>query len=217
MDIKNYTHILWDWNGTLFDDVELCRQLINELLTEYSLPEISLKQYRDIFTFPVKDYYAKAGLDLKNNSFEELGKRWMKQYELRKISSFLFPFTNNVLEKIKELNIEQSILSAYSENSLVSIVEHYGINEYFSHIAGLDHIYATSKVDIGKELIKKIGNGKGTVLMIGDTEHDFEVASEIGADCILIANGHQCKEKLTNCGIEVFDSMEQLLNDLEED
>jgi phosphoglycolate phosphatase len=217
MDIKNYTHILWDWNGTLFDDVELCRQLINELLTEYSLPEISLKQYRDIFTFPVKDYYAKAGLDLKNNSFEELGKRWMKQYELRKISSSLFPFTNNVLEKIKELNIEQSILSAYSENSLVSIVEHYGINEYFSHIAGLDHIYATSKVDIGKELIKKIGNGKGTVLMIGDTEHDYEVASEIGADCILIVNGHQCKEKLTNCGIEVFDSMEQLLNDLEED
>jgi len=57
-------------------------------------------------------------------------------------------------------------------------------------------------------LMKKIGNGKGSVLMIGDTVHDFEVASEIGADCVLIANGHQCKERLVRYGVEVINSME---------
>lgn len=215
MDIKQYKHILWDWNGTLFNDVELCHALINELLKDHFLPEITLKEYRDIFTFPVKDYYAKAGLDLSILSFEELGKQWMQQYELRKITSSLFPFTGCVLEKIKGLNIEQSILSAYSESSLNLIVRHYGIYEYFTHIVGLDHIYATSKLDLGKELMKKIENGTGSVLMIGDTVHDFEVATEIGADCVLIADGHQCKEKLIRCGVEVYDSMEQFLESME--
>ncbi len=208
MDIKGYKHILWDWNGTLFNDVDLCHSLINELLIEHSLPAITLERYREIFTFPVKDYYEKAGLDLSNNSFEELGKQWMKQYELRKSDSSLFPFTLNVLEKIKECNIEQSILSAYSEESLNTIVEQYGVAHYFNYLAGLDNIYATSKVEIGKELMKKIGNGKGSVLMIGDTVHDFEVASEIGAECVLIANGHQCKERLVRYGVEVINSME---------
>jgi phosphoglycolate phosphatase len=77
-------------------------------------------------------------------------------------------------------------------------------------MVGLDHIYATSKIENGRELIKKLGNGKGETLFIGDTVHDFEVAVEIGADCILIAGGHQDKETLKSTGVPVYNSLKDI-------
>ena len=56
---------------------------------------------------------------------------------------------------------------------------------------------------------KVIGNGQLKTLMIGDTVHDFEVAEAIGADCILIADGHQSKVKLLETGTKVYDSLEE--------
>ncbi len=59
--------------------------------------------------------------------------------------------------------------------------------------------------------MQKLGNGKGETLLIGDTIHDFEVAREIGADCLLIANGHQSKGRLLTCGVPVLNSLTELL------
>ena len=59
MQIKNYQHIIWDWNGTLLNDVKLCADIMNNLLKTRSLPTITLEKYREIFTFPVKDYILK--------------------------------------------------------------------------------------------------------------------------------------------------------------
>jgi phosphoglycolate phosphatase len=88
------------------------------------------------------------------------------------------------------------------------MIEHYSLKKYFTHVVGLDNIYAASKLHLGKELMNRLGNGKGETLLIGDTLHDYEVASEIGADCILIANGHQSKEKLLAVANNVYDTIE---------
>lgn len=200
-------HIIWDWNGTLFNDVGLCLEIINGVLTRRNLNELSLEAYRKIFTFPVQDYYEKAGLDFSKYPFEVLGREWMDEYEIRKNSCTLHKGAAAALDKIHQKGIGQSILSAYSQHTLEEIVQYFGIKKYFSHMVGLDHIYATSKIENGRELIKKLGNGKGETLFIGDTIHDYEVAVEIGADCILIADGHQDKEKLLSCNVPVFDNI----------
>jgi phosphoglycolate phosphatase len=208
--INHYKHIIWDWNGTLFDDVELCVDIINGILTKRSIAKLSLEQYRDIFTFPVQDYYIKAGLDFSIYPFEELGKEWMDAYQLRRPEANLHKGVNELLDIIKSKKIEQSVLSAYMHDTLIEIVKHFGLAKYFTHLVGLDHIYATSKINLGKDLMSKLGNGKHEVVFIGDTVHDFEVAKEIGSDCILISNGHQSKEKLLECGVNVFNSLEEL-------
>ncbi|SRR5690606_38351237 len=214
--ISKYKHIIWDWNGTLLDDVNLCVDIINLILTSKNLNKISQEQYRDIFTFPVRDYYIKAGLDLEVHSFETLGSEWMQEYEKNKSSAVLFKGVRNILGKIHHKGISQSILSAYPHDTLVEIVTLHGINEFFSFITGLDHIYATSKIEIGKELIKKIGLNKNEIVMIGDTIHDYEVAHEIGAESILICNGHQSRERLLSCGVPVLNSIDELINFLDE-
>ena len=208
--MNHIKHIIWDWNGTLFDDVELCKDIINGILTGRNLEELSLEKYRAIFTFPVKDYYEKAGLDFSRYPFEELGREWMNEYEQRKSECGLHEGAEQILDLLSLKGIGQSILSAYSQHTLEEIVKRFGLDKYFSHMVGLDHIYATSKIENGRELIKKLGNGKGETLFIGDTVHDFEVAVEIGAGCILIADGHQDKATLKGTGVPVYNSLKDI-------
>jgi phosphoglycolate phosphatase len=207
--MNDYKHIIWDWNGTLLDDVGLCVDIINGILLKKNLSSLSLDKYRNIFTFPIKDYYIRAGFDFTQYSFEEVGQEWMREYERRRTECVLHSHAKEILFLLKRKNINQSILSAYPHSTLIEIISFFNLNDFFTHIIGLNNIYATSKVDLGKELMKKIRNGKESILLVGDTEHDFEVSKEIGADCILIANGHQSKEKLLNCDAQVFDSIEE--------
>jgi len=209
--IEKYKHIIWDWNGTIFNDVELCVELINELLEQRGLKTVTLDKYRNVFTIPVRNYYAELGFDFSKESFEVVGRQWMDEYERRKFECTLHDSVVDVIEKINNLGIGQSILSAYTQHMLEEMVQHFGLTKYFSHLVGLDNIYAASKLHLGKDLMKRLGNGKGETLLIGDTEHDYEVAVEIGVDCVLVANGHQSIEKLEKTGALVIENLHELI------
>jgi phosphoglycolate phosphatase len=209
--IHNYKHIIWDWNGTLLNDTSLCLTIINGVLKSKNLKPLSLDDYRLIFDFPVKKYYEKAGFNFNEYSFEEVGKQWMDEYEIRKGETVLFEGTHDVLDYISSIGIGQSVLSAYSLDTLIEIINTHGLTKYFQHITGLDHIYATSKLEIGKELINKIDVPLQKIVLVGDTIHDYEVADELGIHCILIANGHQNRERLMLSGYPVLNDIRELI------
>jgi phosphoglycolate phosphatase len=208
--INNYKHIIWDWNGTLLNDVDFCRRIINRILVENELPELSLEKYREIFTFPVQDYYKTAGLDFSKTSFEVMGKDFIDEYEEKKLSCSLHENAIEVLSTIHQKGIKQSVLSAYLHDNLVSILGHYNLTQYFDNVIGLDNIYAGSKTHLGLALIDQLNLPKENILFIGDTLHDAEVAKAMGVKSILIANGHQVKEKLMVNSNFVLDEMTQL-------
>lgn len=215
--IEKYKHIIWDWNGTIFDDVDLSYNIICRLMVQYNLKSISLDQYKDFFTIPVRNYYERIGFDFEKESFEVVGRKWMDEYERRKFECNLYPGILPILKKIKSLNIGQSILSAYSQHTLDEMVKHFMLKEYFNNVVGLDNIYAASKLHLGVNLMKEIGKKQGEVLLIGDTIHDLEVASEIGADCVLLSCGHQSNENLSILSrpygeITILASVDELLN-----
>jgi phosphoglycolate phosphatase len=210
--LKSYNHIIWDWNGTLFNDVELCANVMNLLLTQESLPNISIKKYKEIFTFPVIDYYKIAGHTFEKKSFVVLGKQFMDEYETRKNNCDLFFGAKELLTKLQLKNITQHLLSAYEQNSLNNILKYFAIDSYFQNVIGLDNIYAGGKSHLAKKLASKIrSNGSaGNILLIGDTIHDYEVAKEINSDCILLSHGHQDEERLLKLGIPVAKDFQEL-------
>lgn len=211
MNILKYKHIIWDWNGTIFNDALLSLNIINKILAERNLTTLSIESYRETFTIPVKNYYEKLGFDFSKEPFEALGKLWIEEYEKRKYECSLHNGVINILKKINSAKIEQSILSAYSQNTLEEMLNYFNIRKYFKHVVGLDNIYAAGKLHLGIELMKKIGNGKGETLVIGDTLHDYEVAMEIGADCILVASGHQSKNVLSKSKAKVANNILELI------
>jgi len=67
--IKSHT-IIWDWNGTLLDDMDICISSMNRMLSKRELPELNIDKYRDVFTFPVIDYYKAIGFDFRKEPWD---------------------------------------------------------------------------------------------------------------------------------------------------
>ncbi len=207
----NYDHIIWDWNGTLFNDVDLCVSVVNNLLEKYSLMKISKEEYLEHFDFPIENYYQKVGFDFSKKSFKELGREWMDEYEERKYESRFYNDVIDALNYFQNKNIGQSILTAYQLEELNIMLKNLDIEKYFEETTGLNNIYAESKIEIGKKLLEKLKPKYNSFLLIGDTKHDIEVANALNIDAVIIARGHQSKQRLLSEGATVLDSLDEIL------
>ncbi len=210
MDFQKYTHIVWDFNGTLLDDVDIGIDSVNVLLKRRKLPIIAdRKMYHVFFGFPIIDYYSRLGFDFEKESYDLIAVEWVKEYNSRRKNAGLCTGARQLLEKLKGLGVTQLIISATELNMLKEQLSELGIKDFFSEIAGLDNIKAGSKRHIAEAW--KQQHPDASVLFIGDTDHDKEVADAIQADCILIANGHQSYDYLMKCGVPVYNSLEDIL------
>ena len=206
-----YTHIIWDFNGTIYDDVDACINSANRLLGAYELPLVtSVEQYRSLFGFPIQEYYARMGFDFEKTPFAVLAPEWMDYYFEYSVDSTIYPDIPEVLDALHKKGMQQWILSASELNMLRGQLEKLGILSRFDGILGLDNIHAKSKKEIG--VVWKKNNPDIRALMIGDTDHDAEVAAAMGVDCVLVAAGHQNRSKLETCNcIAVVDTVRDVL------
>ena len=208
---KKCSHVIWDWNGTLFNDVKWCVKITNEMLAKRNIKILNgVSEYHNAFCFPIKNYYKNIGFDFEKEPFENIAKEYIFLYHSEKTGNCRL---NNdaefVLESIQRKQVRQLILSASEADNLLSQINEFEIHHYFDEILGLSDIYAKSKIKIGLDYLARERVESG--LLIGDTEHDYEVANALGVDCLLIATGHQSKEKLLACGVPVLDSLSQVL------
>ncbi len=205
-----YSHILWDFNGTLLDDVEAGIESTNVLLAARSLPLIeSVEEYRRIFGFPVIDYYKRLGFDFEKESYEKVAHEWVELYLQNVKNSRLYDGADEALSMLKERGIDQIILSVTEKKMLKEQLSSLGIRQYFSDVLGMDDVYAHGKTELGKAWMNKTRPARAA--LIGDTVHDYEVARGIGVECILVAGGHQSKQKLALCGARVLDNIKEIV------
>jgi len=204
--------IIWDWNGTLLNDIELCVLTINELLERRNLPLLSVNDYKEVFSFPVKNYYQKIGFDFKIEPFEIPALEFINRYNEQVQECNLHEDAYKVLSYFQSVGISQFMLSAMKQDVLEDCLKSQQIGHFFEHVSGLDNHYADSKMENGKRLISGLNLNVAELVLIGDTVHDFEVATELGCQCILVANGHQSREILQTTGVLVIDQLGKLLD-----
>ncbi len=205
-----YKHIIWDWNGTLLDDNQLAIKSINTVLRRYALPTIELENYLEIFSFPVVNYYKKLGFDFAKNPFEQVGTEFIEEYTASMFNPQLHSGASLMLAQIDKSKTSQSLLSAAKQQMLDTLMRHHELEKHFIKVIGLDNHYANSKLDAGRNWINKLEHGSHEVLFIGDTLHDFDVAQQIGADCILVSHGHTNHARLVTTGVPVFHSFTEM-------
>jgi phosphoglycolate phosphatase len=207
--------LIWDFNGTLLDDMQVCIECMNIMLNERKLPLLDLARYREVFTFPVKDYYISLGFDFNREPFDVPAHQFIDHYREHLSEAPLQPETLPVLDDFKEKGIRQIVLSAMEQEFLEDTLRSKGIYGYFEQIAGIENHLGEGKLDMALRLISKIGVVKEEIIMVGDTEHDFEVAMGSGIRCILIARGHQSFERLRKLNCKVVADFEELKAELQ--
>ncbi len=208
--ISTYKHIIWDWNGTLLDDVGIVVDVMNSLLKRRRLPMLDIETYRSRFTFPVINNYLKLGFDFCREPFEQVALEYIRELYSGRYAFRLHAGVGEILERISSEGISQSIVSASEESVLIDMVDQLGIRQYFTKIIGLDNHYANSKLEQARTHLGNLGLRPYEVLIIGDTIHDHEVAQETGCHCWLVSYGHQGRERLCGLDADIYDSIAEI-------
>lgn len=184
--------IFWDWNGTLMDDVDFTHSCLNWMLETHGYPQrYDLAAYREIFGFPIEEYYIRAGFNFAKHPYAELAERFMEYYNAGVDAC---PPSAHAAETLAELSRQgwrQSVLSASRRDYLIEQVAARGLQGYFTELLGLADIYGVSKVQVGKQWLAQSGIAPAACVMVGDTQHDAEVAKALGTKCVLYTGGHQ--------------------------
>jgi phosphoglycolate phosphatase len=211
LDLDRYRHVVWDWNGTLLDDVDVARGVVDGMLRRRGLAGLSPERYHAIFDFPIEDYYLKAGFDFEVDPFPLLADEFHAGYRPRWSECRLHAEAIVVLEQLAAGAVEQTVLSASHQPALEEQVEFFGVSGHFVSLVGIDDHHGGSKVAQGRRWLAGLAESPDAVVLVGDTAHDFEVAREMGVDCVLVADGHQPRSRLERCGVPVLDSLAELL------
>ena len=203
-------HIIWDFNGTLLSDAQLGVDCDNHVFDVLGLPRITIDDYRQHMTMPVRDFYTALGVDLNVYKYETISRLWLDRFNQHAVSVGLVPGTLELTKRLKAKGFTQSILSASYEKSLLEQCKALGIDAHMDEIGGLGDESAQKKTDIGRRQLEKLGLKGEDCVLVGDMVADSELADALGTDCVLVPWGHNSEARLEKTGRVVVRDMEAL-------
>jgi phosphoglycolate phosphatase len=206
------THVVWDWNGTLLDDLHCCVEVANTLLGEFGLPLLDgVAAYQSKFRFPIIAYYDELGFDISAaGNFDAAARRYLELYATAATSCGLHTGARDVLEQLRAAGIHQVVISASEQANLHAQLAPFGLEELLDGAHGIEDIYAASKEALARRWIAEAGVDASDVVFVGDSEHDFEIAAALGAGCVLFSGGHHARAHLDTLGVPVVDRLAEV-------
>jgi phosphoglycolate phosphatase len=196
-------HVLWDWNGTLVDDVRASVGAMNELLVARNLPTLSLEQHRATFGFPVQVYYDALGFDWSRETFGDAVADYLQAYTRPLSQATLAPGAREAVEALAFRGVRQSVLSATEQGQLRLQAARFSGLDAIEAWVGQSDASARGKVGRGLAYLEAHGVSAAHTVLVGDTLHDVEVAEALGCRCLLVGIGHQSVPRLRASGAPV--------------
>ncbi|WP_210454421.1 HAD family hydrolase [Pantoea ananatis] len=197
-------HVIFDWNGTLVDDLALAVRGMNAVRELQMLPPMNAELYRQHFGFPIRSFYQALGIDCESALFDELIRTYLGIFNRDIGTCALHTGALGMINDLRAQNITVSVLSASQQHTLESNLNSAGINHLVDHVYGLTDTRAMGKGDIALQLDNLLGKPGFSALMIGDTDHDIEVALQCGWQVASVSHGHQTSERLRSIHDHVY-------------
>ncbi len=209
--MKEYKTIIWDFNGTIIDDVRAALGAVNDMLLRRSQPLINLQQYRDAIDIPIWKFYLTV-FDEGSITQEEAIREFDFGVDKHLQSNPLMIDADKVLAHFSGLDKRQIIVSSSHIDKVRKQLASLGVEEYFSQVLALTDYYAGDKTHLARRYMESHSLIPEETVVIGDCVADFRMAQELGCDCILNTMGHQSEEALEKTGAVIINSLAELKN-----
>lgn len=182
--------VCWDWNGTLLDDVSRCLRVMNRVLSDFGRPPIAdADAYRAMFRFPLDAFYAEAGIG--RDEYRPAVDRYLELLEHDTSQVPLHPGAREVIDGLRARGVVQVLASATQARLLAAQLRPHRLTGSFDRILSITDTHRASKQDVIEGWLRASGHDADEVLMIGDTNHDYEIAQAVGARFVHFEGGHQ--------------------------
>ncbi|WP_188191285.1 HAD family hydrolase [Nonomuraea sp. SYSU D8015] len=203
-------HIVWDWNGTLFHDIDAVVGATNEVFRPYALPELTADGFRAVYTRPIWVAYERLlGRPLAEGEWKLLDDGFHEHYYRLAHACALAADAELVLTNWTGT---QSLCSMAPHAHLVPKVDSFGISGHFTRIDGLLGTTGGEKAAHMTAHIQALGVDPGEVLVIGDSVDDGIAAKHVGARAVLYTGGMTTRAELESTGLPVVDTLADALD-----
>jgi phosphoglycolate phosphatase-like HAD superfamily hydrolase len=201
-------HLVWDWNGTLFDDHLAVVAAINDALARLRLRPIDSDAYRTHFTRPVQRFYEQvAGRPIEPGEWRTLDEGYHASYAGWVERLKLAPDAVAALEAAEAAGLTQSLLSMWRHQDLVALVERLGIGRFFLRVDGLRVPGGGAKAEHLVAHLAALEIEAPAAVLVGDALDDLAAARAVGAGCVLYDGGSHHRDALEATGVPVVDTL----------
>lgn len=199
-------HLVWDWNGTLLDDLHLVVSSSNVAFTAAGGRGIGSDEHRRAFRRPVADFYAEMlGRAIDGEEFGRLDRIFHDAYRLGLTDVTL---AADAVAAIKAWPGSQSLLSMWFHHELVPAVEGHGLTGMFTRIDGLRaELGGGFKAAHLAAHLAELGVAGASTVMIGDSLDDADAAESVGGRAVLYTGGFTDPARLRESGRPVADTL----------
>ncbi len=203
-------HVIWDWNGTLLDDLEESVATLNSILDDRGFARVTHDEYRARFGFPVRAFYEGLGFDFAREDYGALSETFIGRYRARAARMRLAAGALDVLATLRARGVRHHVVSAMETTLLGAMLAEHRVRPLVEGFHGRADLSAGSKIEHGAAAVRRLGLRPEELLVVGDTLHDRELADALGCRCALVAFGHQARERLAGAGVTVIEALAEL-------
>lgn len=182
-------NIIFDWSGTLVDDLPAVWRATNFVLSQCKCTEMTLEQFRAEFCLPFTDFYDRH---VPHVPLKELEGWFHTHFREAQHSVVALPRAKEFLEFCRERGLRTFVLSTVHPDYYAIQAASTGFGEY------IEHPY-TGVWDKRKKIHDLLAEQKlepNETLFIGDMQHDMETARHGGVLCCGVLTGYNTLEQL---------------------
>lgn len=203
------THVVWDWNGTLYDDFHLVVKAAALACASVGGPPLDAAAYRAHFTRPLQRFYAAVlGRPVGEEEWRALNDLYLATYREQQPQASLATDARAALAAVAAAGRTQSLLSMWDHDELVALVRQLGIDNAFVRVDGLRARGGGGKTaHLLRHLEAIAPTIDGEILMVGDTTDDATAAQATHIRCVLMEDGPHPREALTACNVPLASSL----------
>ncbi|MGB6164290.1 MAG: HAD hydrolase-like protein [Pseudonocardiaceae bacterium] len=204
-------HIVWDWNGTLLDDLHATVDAVNFSLHSAGFAGITVERYCLQYGRPLEVFYGRlVGRRLTSAEWRKLDRSFSQRYLNSIVPCSLADDAFDALEWWSPRS--QSLLSMSDHDNLVDVTNEYNVNKYFMRVDGRRGVSGASKFEYLARHVKLLRQEcpiltPETICVIGDSVDDATAAVQIGATAILYAGGYTHRAALDRVGVPVAETL----------
>ncbi|MCS0636027.1 haloacid dehalogenase-like hydrolase [Streptomyces sp. LP05-1] len=216
---KHHAHLVWDWNGTLLDDIDTVIGATNAAFAELGMAPITLARYRELYCVPVPLFYERLmGRLPTGDEWLVMDEAFHRHYWSRAEACALAEGAAELLAARRAAGRTQSLLSLAPHEHLVPIVRRHGITEHFVRVDGRTGASTEGKAEHMVRHLRELGRVVDVerVVVIGDAADDARAAAHVGAKAVLYTGGSHSRASLEAVGVPVVDTLTHAVEVAEE-
>ncbi len=184
-------HWIFDWSGTLVDDMSLVICATNHVLRQYDKPEINRDTFRKAFRLPYENFYHEY---IPGVALNEIEAHFRQGFDQSQKTVPVLPYARELLDKLKAAGCKLYILSSMCEKAFAKQVVELQMDHYFEQTyAGV-----LDKRVVIKQMMLEHGMGTNNTVFVGDMTHDIETAHHAGVMSIGVLTGYNHAAELAS-------------------